>query len=194
MSSYKLHSDEALLVLLKEKDYAAFTEIYSRYWKMLLQIAWNHTNKDDIAKDIVHEVFLSLWERYEELQIQNLAGFLSASVKFQLYKHYQKEYRRRELTQKNYVFELTTNDEEKLYAVFLQEFINGVVREMPEQCRIIFQYSRNEGLKNKEIAQKINISEKGVENTLTRALKILRVQLKNYGLITLLFTIKALIR
>ncbi len=53
---------------------------------------------------------------------------------------------------------------------------------MPEQCKLVFHYSRNLGLKNFEIAEKVNIAEKSVENTLTRALKIIRCELKNHGI------------
>jgi len=179
---YNRYSDLELIQLLKEGDQKAFTEIYHRYWKKLLLIAWNLSNRSDHAKDIVHEVFMSLWERRNTIDIQNPAAFLATSVKFSLFKYHQKEYRRAELTRENYVFDETCHDESGLDAIFLQEYINGIVEEMPEKCRLVFKYSRDLGLKNTEIAEKIKISEKGVEANLTRALKILRNELKDYGL------------
>jgi len=155
----------------------------------MLQIAWNHSKNGDIAKDIVHEVFISLWERKNDTVIDDAGAFLATAVKFQVFKHYQKETRRAELAKVNYAFEDICLDEQKIDAAFLQDFIDGVVEQMPKQCRVIFQYSRNEGLNNKEIAEKINISEKGVENTLGRALKIIRMELRNYGLGLLAFLI-----
>lgn len=182
MNSYSHIPDTELALLLRDDDNAAFTEIYKRYWKKLLQIAWNHSQRDDVAKDIVHEVFMSLWERRHAVDIQLLAGFLITSVKFQCYKYHHKLQRQTVLAKENYHFTEEIHDEKEWDAAFLNEFINDLVEEMPEKCRLIFRYSRNEGLNNKEIAEKINISEKGVENTLGRALKIIRNGLKNYGL------------
>lgn len=181
MANYTKYSDKELTDLLKNRDHLAFTEVYNRYWRKLLMVAWNHSKENSAAKDIVHEVFMSLWERDHELEIHNLAAFLATAMRLRLFQHLQKEQRRLELAKTNYVFSELTDEEEKLDALFLKEYINGVVEEMPEKCRMVFRYSRDLGLKNSEIAEKINISEKGVEATLTRALKIIRWSLKGYG-------------
>lgn len=181
MLNYNAYTDDELTSLLKGDDQAAFTEIYERYWKKMLLIAWNHSKDKAASKDIVHEVFISLWERRHLVEVLNLAAFLATSVKFSIYKYYQRENRRAELARQNYEFNELTRDEEKLDALFLQEYINGIVEEMPERCRLVFRYSREMGMKNNEIAIKINITEKGVEANLTRALKIIRAELKNYG-------------
>lgn len=179
LSSY---TDPELVNLLKKDNHTAVNEIYNRYWKKMLLIAWNHSNDKTVAKDIVHEVFISLWERRHLVDVLNLPAFLATAVKFSVYKHQQRESRRLELAKQNYQFNELIDDEEKLDARFLQEYIDGIVEEMPEKCRLVFRYSREMGLKNNEIADKINITEKGVEATLTRALKIIRGELKNYGL------------
>jgi RNA polymerase sigma-70 factor (ECF subfamily) len=186
MFNYGVYTDEQLTALLKEGDHAAYTEIYRRYWKKLLLIAWNHSKDQLAAKDIVHDVFISLWERYTDVEINNLSAFLATSVKFTVYKYYQKEQRRNDLALQNYEYEITVNDEDKLDAIFLQEYVNGIVEKMPEKCRLVFGYSRNLGMKNSEIATKIQITEKGVEANLTRALRIIRGELKNHGWILII--------
>lgn len=183
MANYTKYSDKQLTDLLKDRDHHAFTEIYNRYWRKLLMVAWNHSKENSAAKDLVHEVFMSLWEREEHIEIENLAAFLATAMRLSLFQHYQKEQRRTELAKANYVFTELSDEEERLDALFLKEYINGVVEEMPEKCRLVFRYSRDLGLKNAEIAERINISEKGVEATLTRALKILRLKLKGYGML-----------
>ena len=62
----------------------------------------------------------------------------------------------------------------------LKEKIDIAVRQLPEHCRIVFEMSRFDELKNREIAGKLGISQKTVEAHLTKALKILRVDLKDY--------------
>jgi RNA polymerase sigma-70 factor (family 1) len=186
MSKYSNHTDQELVFCLNERDHSAFTEIYSRYWKKMLLIAWNHCKDKDAAKDIVHDVFTSLWEKHNAIEIENLPAFLATAVKFGIFKYYQKEQRRTELAKQNYAFDELTHDEAQLDAMFLQEYIDGIVEKMPDKCRLVFKYSRDMGLKNSEIASEIQISEKGVERNLTRALKIIRGELKNYGMTILL--------
>lgn len=186
MRGYDIYSDPELITLLKEDDHVAFTEIYKRYWKKMLLIAWNHCRDKDTSKDIVHEVFICLWERRNAVEILNLAAFLATSVKFSIFKYYQKESRRTTLLGQNYQFDELSHDEDKLDALFLKEYIDGIVEEMPEKCRLVFRHSRDMGMKNAEIADKFQITEKGVEATLTRALKIIRTELKNNTRILLL--------
>ncbi|MEJ2883274.1 sigma-70 family RNA polymerase sigma factor [Pedobacter sp. GR22-6] len=181
MANYTKYSDKQLTDLLKNRDHLAFTEIYNRYWRKLLMIAWNHSKENSASKDLVHEVFMSLWERDQKIEIENLAAFLATAMRLSLFQYYQKEQRRVELAKANYLFSELNDEEEKLDALFLKEYINGIVEEMPEKCKLVFRYSRELGLKNSEIAEKINISEKGVEASLTRALKILKWKLKGYG-------------
>ncbi|WP_207534517.1 RNA polymerase sigma-70 factor [Desertivirga arenae] len=185
MSDYNRVSDSSLLSCIAIDDHRAFEEIYRRYWKKMLKISWNHTKDTDASKDIVHEVFLSLWQRRASLEIKDLPAFLATSVKFSVFKHYQREQRRSALARENYQPETLTQDESKLDALFLEEFINGIVEQLPERCQLVFKYSRIYGMKNSEIAEKLSISEKGVEANLTRALKIIRHELKNAGLLGL---------
>jgi RNA polymerase sigma-70 factor (family 1) len=171
-------SDQNLLALLQGGDHAAFTELYKRYWEKLLLIAWNHAKDKAVAEDIVHEVFISLWNEKYDFQILNVGGFLATKIKFVVFKNYRKEQRRNKLAEMNLDFCDLSLDEEKLDALFLKEYIDGIVANLPEKCKLVFTYSRELGMKNAEIASQMNISEKGVEAHLTRALKIIRHNLE----------------
>jgi RNA polymerase sigma factor (sigma-70 family) len=70
--------------------------------------------------------------------------------------------------------------------LFLQEYINQIVEDLPKKCKLVFKSSRQLGMKNSEIAFQMNISEKGVEANLTRALKIIRGSLENAGILLLI--------
>lgn len=182
-------SDVELTVLLKQADRDAYTEIYNRYWKKMLLVAWNHCKDKAQSEDIVHEVFISLWNRRSEVLIENIPAFLTTAIKFSIFKYYQRVQYRKALARQNYEFTETVWDEDKLDALFLKEHINGIVEQLPEKCKLTFKYSREEGLSNAEIAKRMNISEKGVEANLTRALKIIRGNLKNSGLLLLLSSV-----
>lgn len=181
------HGDEAeLLRRLRWGDHLAFTRLYQHYWKAMLLVAWNHTKDKVLAEDIVHEVFMTLWEKRDMREIESLAGFLTTAVKFSVFKHYQKEMHRQRLAGERLSFQDAGDDESKLDALFLQEYIAGLVEKMPEKCRLVFKYSREEGLKNAEIANIMNISEKAVEANLTRALKIIRKNMDQGGFMLIL--------
>lgn len=182
MAAYSKFTDQELLGQMAQSDQHAFAEIYSRYWKKMLLVAWNHTKDKTNAEDLVHEVFIALWSKREANIIVNVPAFLTTCVKFSVFKYYQRENKRQQLAKENYKFEETVNDEEKLDALFLKEYINGIVEQLPEKCRLTFHYSRIEGLTNAEIAEKMDISEKGVEANLTRALKVVRSNLNKTGL------------
>ena len=179
---YGQYTDEELLQGLKQSKKGAYNEIYNRYWKSMLIVALNHSEDDYTAKDIVQEVFIDLWEKRNSYEIQRLAAFLATAVKFQVFRHYRKEQRRALLAKENYVFNDLYEEEGKLHARFLKDIIDGIVEEMPEKCRLVFHYSRNLGLKNEEIAERTGITKKTVENTLNRALRIIRGKLKNHGI------------
>lgn len=186
MVAYSANTDQELLALLKQGDQLAFTELYNRYWKKMLLVAWNHTKDKTNAEDLVHEVFISLWDKRQEQLIENVAAFLTTCVKYSIFKFYQKEKKRAALALANYEYQEIADDDKKLDALFLKDYINGIVEQLPEKCKLTFQYSRVEGLSNAEIAKKMNISEKGVEANLTRALKTVKDNLKNTGLVAIL--------
>ncbi|MBE9598463.1 RNA polymerase sigma factor [Pedobacter sp. MC2016-24] len=186
MAAYGTHTDQELLEFMSREDKYAFTELYNRYWKKMLLVAWNHTKDKVNAEDLVHEVFISLWDKRNTQVIENVAAFLTTCVKYSIFKYYQKEKKRAALALANYEFNEIADDDKKLDALFLKDYINGIVEQLPEKCKLTFQYSRVDGLSNAEIAEKMNISEKGVEANLTRALKVVKDNLNHTGLVTLL--------
>lgn len=186
MASLHVFTDQELLNHLQKGDHAAFTELYNRYWEKMLFIAWNHTRDKYLAEDIIHEVFMSLWKEKNNFEILSVGAFLATKVKFVVFKHYRKQKRREKLAETNFVFSELSLDEEKLDALFLKEYIDGVVESLPEKCKLAFKYSRYFGMNNSEIATEMNISEKGVEANLTRALKIIRHHLETTGLVLIL--------
>ncbi len=182
MAPYYELSDQELTDLLGQGDYAAFTEIYNRYWNKLMAIAYNHTKDKSSAKEVVQELFVGLWKRKNTLSIKSLNGYLATAVKFSVYKQIDRERKHREIAQREYTQEAFTNEDHIVELKFLQEYINDQVQQLPEKCRLVFNYSRVKGLSNAEIAKEMNISEKTVEGHLTKGLKKIQVNLRNSGI------------
>lgn len=177
-------SDAELLSLLSAGNERAFTKIYDRYWNKLMAIAYHHTRDKSAAKEIVQELFLGLWNRRADLNICVLNSYLATAVRFSVFKRIERERRRREIETQEYQLNDYVDEEQKLEAKFLQEYINGQVEQLPEKCKLVFNYSRVKGMTIPEIAQEMNISEKTVEGHLTKGLKTIRLNLKDSGVLS----------
>ncbi|SKA41185.1 RNA polymerase sigma-70 factor, ECF subfamily [Chitinophaga eiseniae] len=191
MNRYETPSDADLMLSLREGDSCAFTEIYHRYWKQLLAVAYLHCKDKTMAEEIVQEVFISLWNRRSELYIDNINAYLATAVKLSVFKQYARQKRRDEIKEQVAAPDITTFDEEQIYTRFLQQQINGVVEVLPEKCRLVFKLSREEGLTIPEVARSMGIAEKTAEAHLTKALKVLKLRL-NRPYIWVILLLKAL--
>ncbi len=177
MNGYSQHSDAQLMMSLREGDNTAFTELYNRYWRQLLAIAYHHSGDKVVAEEIVQEVFISLWNRRNELYIDNVAAYLATAIRLSVFRQYAKEKRRSQIREQIVDPVSQSWDEEKIYTRFQQQYIQGIIESLPEKCRLVFKLSREEGLSIPEIAQRMGIAEKTAEAHLTKALKELRLKL-----------------
>lgn len=180
MALYRSHSDEQLLVLLRNDNDEAFVEIYNRYWDKLLAIGFNHARNKEVAEEIVQDVFMSLWNRRQSIAVDRLGPWLATAVKFAVFKTLARENRRKALLEGQPLAIPASPDEAMIEAKFLKEYLDEVVAGLPEKCRLVFTYSREHHLSTKEIADTLQLSHKTVESHLTKALKTIRYYLGNY--------------
>lgn len=184
---YKGDNDGVLVDALRLGDKAAMAEIYHRYWRKLLAIALNQTKDKNAAEEIVQSVLVYLWDKRETIQIDSLPNYLASAIKYTFLTTYRLERRRNEIAYSIHNPGQSEWEYEKIYARFLEEFIHSEADKLPEKCKLVFQYSRIEGKNNAEIAAELNIAEKTVEAHLTKALKSLRLSLRDIGLLVFLF-------
>jgi len=176
LNNYHQYDQQQLLSLLLQDDKAAFTEIYDRYWKKLFVIAFNRIKESQAAEDIVHDVFASLWGNRSHIHIVQLENYLAVAVRYSVLtaikkKAREKEYQRTAATAP--VIEMPV--EAALHYKKLLELVRNEVELLPEKCRLIFKYSRDEGMPVKEIARQLKLSPKTVENQLGKALRQLKL-------------------
>lgn len=183
MEDLSTSDDQRLLELIREGDAAALKEVFNRYWERLVAIGYYHTRNKQSAEEIVSDVLAGLWFKASTLEIRSLSAWLATAVKYSVFKAILRQKRRDELLAGAPVG--TTEDDETtekaLEARFLEEFVEGVVEQLPEKTRLVFKYSRDEQLSNAEIAGRLELSTKSVEYHITRALKTLRDQLKRFN-------------
>lgn len=177
MNGYRQQTDADLMMSFRGGSSHAFAEIYQRYWKKLLAVAYHHCKDKMIAEEIVQEVFISLWNKRKTLCIDNIPAYLATAVRLSVFKQYLRQKRRVQIIEQAAGPVVTAWDEEKIYTRFLQQQINGIVEALPRQCRLVFRLNRAEGLTIPEVARQIGIAEKTAEAHLTRALKVLKLKL-----------------
>lgn len=181
MIVYSQLSDAELIGLMKQEDSIAFTEIYKRYWKKLFTIAANKAGDVEEGREIVQNVFISLWNRRQELEIKGaLSNYLAVSVKYRVINLLDKQNNHRKYLTHLNLTEMDNSTQQWLEFTELRERLAALVAELPEKCRLVFVLSREKGHSQKEIGEQLGISEKTVEGHLTKAIKSLRTGLSSY--------------
>ncbi|WP_232831765.1 RNA polymerase sigma-70 factor [Taibaiella helva] len=162
---------------------AAFEQVFKSHFKALHAYACTILQEEAMAEEIVQQVFFKLWEKRDQVNIQqSLNAYLYRSV-YNECLNYLKHKKVRKAHQSHTLYTAGTASDQvsrKVIARELEEKIADALNQLPEQCRTIFQMSRFEELKYREIADKLNLSVKTVENQMGKALKIMRMQLVEY--------------
>lgn len=158
----------------------AFDEVYTIYWKKLFTIAYNMLNEKQEAEDIVHDVFVSFWMNRNKTEVTSIENYLATAVKYMVLTKLKKK-----KNERAYIKSISSDEtsdtfiESSLHNKHILETVKNKIEELPEKCKVIFKYSRNEGMPVKKIAEQLSISPKTVENQLNKALKQLRFAMRS---------------
>ncbi len=183
-------SDNELANLIKQDDPVAFNELYERYWDKLFCVAYKRLKVKEAAEEVVQETFMTVWERRHEQSIADMSAYLSAVARYMVFHHFAKQQRARRHIGRAQVPALVDNMEEKIENKILLQIIHSSSKELPEKCRLVFQYNKQQHYSLQETADKLGISPKTAEGHLTKALKYLRAKLAVNTLIIILLLFK----
>lgn len=173
--------DHSITALLAARDEAAFEQVFKQHFKSLHAYACTILNNEDEAEERVQQVFFKLWERAGNLNFSSsVAAYLYRAVHNEClnYLKHEKIKAGHQLHVAHRMKNESVNTEPMSRE--LEQQFREALQELPEQCRTVFQLSRFEELKYREIADKLNISVKTVENHMGKALKLLRLKLVDY--------------
>jgi RNA polymerase sigma-70 factor (ECF subfamily) len=168
----------------------AFEKIFKIYYKPLCHYAYSFLNDGAEAEEVVQNTFVKIWERRSTIQVQtSVKAYLYSMVRNSCLNVIKHEKVKKEFAKDHQYVSETSRPvvEEKMISNDLESKIYEAMRALPEQCRLVFQLSRFEELKYQEIADQLEISVKTVENQMGKALKMMRVHLKEYLVLVLLF-------
>lgn len=180
----RMELDEGSLIpLLVKRNEKAFEQVLKAHFKNLHAYAVTILKDDAAAEEMVQNIFFKLWERPENLSITgSVAAYLYRAVYNESLNHL-KHIKVRQKHQSYVLYQMKNETESAAKKISLKELesrLHKALQELPEQCRTIFQLSRFEELKYREIADRLNISSKTVENQMGKALKILRMKLIDF--------------
>lgn len=169
----------------------AFEFLFTTYYPRLRNYASHFIADVDDVEDIIQDSFVNLWNRRAMLTGVSLSSMLFTMVRngclnFLKHKAIVEGYNIRELNQVNgnealYNYDFLGSADEELLCDELRRQIHDVLSRLPERSRQVFVMSRFEGLKNREIAERLDISVKVVEKHVSKALAMLRKQIMRSG-------------
>lgn len=173
MGQYKSYGDQELVQLMQSGDERILIEIYNRYWEKMLAVAFNRLGNQEEAEECVQDVLYKLWKLRDDFLLAKveLSNYLARAIRNQSFNVLDRRYRER-LKSENYTPGNDINllsPERQLIIRELQQQIDNSIHALPPQCQLVFKLSREDGLSNKEIAEKLNLSENTIKSHLKKA-------------------------
>lgn len=165
-------SDQNALELLQQDPVKGFKVLFDKYWEMLFAIAVTKVTSREEARDLVQEVFLSLWTSRESIRNEeSLFPWLSTCLRNRVYNHYAKNKTRQQFIRdmEGRFLDAANNVAEELASKELRQLIEEAIAQLPPKTQLVFRMSREQQLTPTEIAKKLSLSVQTVKNQLYRA-------------------------
>ncbi len=176
MINETLNSDNSLLQLIAQDDRQAFEMLYRRYWLDLFDSAYQRLRDTQQAEDIVQDIFLKLWARRVDLKIDNLPAYLHTAVKFKVFNYVERNIAHKAFYEplEKMTMRYAPDADGSLIEKELNELLIAYIQTLSPKKRDIFNLYFKENLSTKEIAERLNISRKTVQNQLRTVLQDFR--------------------
>lgn len=175
--------DSDILLAIRQGNERVFETVFRKHYQALCNYACGILKDMDDAEEVVQSIFMKFWEQREGIEINvSLKSYLYRAVHntcLNRLKHLKIQEVHKQYVG-NYYEENHDSATEIMDKVELENRIADALEKLPEQCRLIFKMSRFEELKYQEIADKLGLSIKTIENQIGKALRIMRVELADY--------------
>lgn len=182
-------NEQQLVGRLRNDDEAAFKVIYNNFYPKLYYFVLEFVPLKDVAENIVQDTLVTLWNKRNQLKDDsNLTSYLFTIAKNNaLKKLREKKYSQRLFSNAIDVGELDLNvetlstvDTSVCAFMDIEQIIQETLASLPPQCRKVFELSRFQEMKNREIAEELDISIKTVEKHISKGIKTFKITLKDY--------------
>lgn len=187
---YLNEDDQTLLQKIASGDEKSFNILYEKYWKEIYNNCRRLLNDHEKAQDITQEILVGLWLNRAKLSIDNLSAYLYIAVRNRVLRIFEREKRFVSFENLLSLSETGINNEHADFLAIKNEFLkayNGLLNTLPSQRKKIFNYYFDDGLSTDEIADRLSLSRKTVQNQLGRAVSFLKTNLSQLRSVLLIF-------
>lgn len=175
--------EQVQLRKIRKGDIGSFEKLFHRFYNGLCGYAETIVHKEEVAEEVVQDVFYNIWKNREVMQInRSWQSYLYRSVHNNAVMYLRKQKREQLFGDEALTDPGSDNADPELLMQRdeLSDLISRTLEGLPERAREIFLMNREEGLKYREIAEALSISVKTVESNMGKALKALRKNLEKY--------------
>lgn len=167
--------------------------VFNHYYKDIVYFINSYLYSIEDSQELAQDVFVSIWENREKINTIQLKSYI-----YTIAKHKSINFLKKRISANKYANEIRSYDElslcslqsdsvDSIFVKEIQESIDNAVESLPEKCKEVFLLSRKEGLKYSEIADKLNISPKTVENHMAKAIRNIRLLMEEHAYIFFIF-------
>ena len=176
MSINKFQTNSLLLKAFQESNKKAFRKLFDLYWEPMIVNAKIIVGDENIAKDLVQDIWIKLWQQREELEIKSFEAYIFKAVQNGCFKYFRNN--KFDNLQLDVIESLQPISEPEVNKQHDLEETQGLIgqslNKLPHRCKEIFELSRFEEFSNDEIALQLGISKRTVENQISLATKYIR--------------------
>lgn len=170
-------SDQETLLLLSEDPVKGYRILFDKYWEVLYKIALTKLPSGEEARDMVQEVFLTLWTSKESIKaVDSLFPWLSTCLRNRIYNHYARNKTKLQFVQdmEGRFVEAANNVAERLASAELKTLIEEAIAKLPPKMQMVFRLNKEQQLSPSEIAKNLSLSVQTVKNQLYKANELVR--------------------
>lgn len=177
MANNPNNSARDLILRVSEGDPEAFRQLYDKYRNKIFSISWKIIGIQSAAEDVVQDVFIKIWVKRDCLpKIENFDAYLNMIVRNHIFNCLRKVANEKSYLQKLVAKPIQQNNDclDKVSYWELESLVQKAVDLLPPQQKKVYNFSRNDGLKHEEIAEKMGISKSTVKGHITGALSYIK--------------------
>jgi len=173
-------NEKMMFCLISGGDETAFRELFERYRNKVFYIARKLLKSESCAEDVLQEIFIKIWVHKEKLSdIENFNAYLNTLIRNHIYNRLRKQ-----ACEESFIRETINHDTNNPDNTFdtvllheLQNMLHEAIHQLPPQQKKVFELSRIERLKHKEIAEMMHISKETVKKHMMEALRTIKIYL-----------------